>query len=166
MRTAKTPMGRLFFLTVTFVLLLVEGYGQQADYIKPNILHSPVTNIFEGQTITIEAVVTDNQEVEDVILYYRNRGEEYYKYLSMELEFNNYILDIPEEWGITGLMVEHDMGMVMDISDHIAVLNFGQVITEGLPADVQNNPEVIKAYLGNSDIESLRKKLNAEGEAA
>ena len=56
--------------------------------------------------------------------------------------------------------------MVMDISDHIAVLNFGQVITEGLPAYVQNNPEVIKAYLGNSDIESLRKKLNAEGEAA
>ena len=91
MRTAKTPMGRLFFLTVTFVLLLVEGYGQQADYIKPNILHSPVTGIFEGQSITIEAVVTDNQEVEDVILYYRNRGEEYYKYLSMELEFNNYI---------------------------------------------------------------------------
>ena len=77
-----------------------------------------------------------------------------------------FILDIREEWGVTVLMVEHDMGMVMDISDHIAVLNFGQVITEGLPAEVQNNPEVIKAYLGNSDIESLRKKLNAEGEAA
>ena len=77
-----------------------------------------------------------------------------------------FILDIREEWGVTLLMVEHDMGMVMDISDHIAVLNFGQVITEGLPAEVQNNPEVIKAYLGNSDIESLRKKLNAEGEAA
>jgi len=58
------------------------------------------------------------------------------------------------------------MGMVMDISDHIAVLNFGQVIAEGAPAEVQQNPDVIKAYLGNSDIESLRKKLNAEGEAA
>ena len=79
------------------MLLLTAGYGQKGDYIKPNILHSPVTGIFEGQTITIEAVVTDNQEVEEVILYYRNRGEEYYKYLSMELEFNNYILDIPEE---------------------------------------------------------------------
>ena len=77
-----------------------------------------------------------------------------------------FILDIREEWGITVLMVEHDMGMVMDISDHIAVLNFGQVITEGLPADVQKNPEVIKAYLGNSDIDSLRRKLNPEGEAA
>ena len=77
-----------------------------------------------------------------------------------------FILDIREEWGITVLMVEHDMGMVMDISDHIAVLNFGQVITEGLPADVQKNPEVIRAYLGNSDIDSLRRKLNPEGEAA
>lgn len=77
-----------------------------------------------------------------------------------------FILDIREEWGITVLMVEHDMGMVMDISDHIAVLNFGQVITEGLPADVQKNPEVINAYLGNSDIDSLRTKLNPEGEAA
>jgi len=46
------------------------------------------------------------------------------------------------------------------------VLNFGQVITEGVPADVQNNPEVIKAYLGNSDIDSLRRKLNPEGEVA
>ena len=41
-----------------------------------------------------------------------------------------------------------------------------EVITEGLPADVQRNPEVIKAYLGNSDIDSLRTKLNPEGEAA
>ena len=77
-----------------------------------------------------------------------------------------FILDIREEWGITVLMVEHDMGMVMDISDHIAVLNFGQVITEGLPAYVQKNPEVIRAYLGNSDIDSLRRKLNPAGEAA
>ncbi len=77
-----------------------------------------------------------------------------------------FILDIREEWGVTVLMVEHDMGMVMDISDHIAVLNFGQVITEGLPEDVQQNPEVIRAYLGNSDIDSLREKLNAGGEAA
>ena len=77
-----------------------------------------------------------------------------------------FILDIREEWGITVLMVEHDMGMVMDISDHIAVLNFGQVVTEGVPAEVQKNPEVIRAYLGNSDIDSLREKLNPDAEAA
>lgn len=77
-----------------------------------------------------------------------------------------FILDIREEWGITILMVEHDMGMVMDISDHIAVLNFGEVIAEGKPAQIQNNPEVIRAYLGNSDIDSLREKLNPGREVA
>jgi len=77
-----------------------------------------------------------------------------------------FILDIREEWDITVLMVEHDMGMVMDISDHIAVLNFGQVIAEGEPEEVQQNPEVIKAYLGNSDIDSLRKRINPDREAA
>jgi len=77
-----------------------------------------------------------------------------------------FILDIREEWDVTVLMVEHDMGMVMDISDHIAVLNFGQVIAEGKPQDVQQNPDVIKAYLGNSDIDDLRKRLNPDREAA
>jgi branched-chain amino acid transport system ATP-binding protein len=58
-----------------------------------------------------------------------------------------FILDVKEEWGITILMVEHDMGMVMDISDHVVVLNFGQLIAQGLPNEVQANPEVVAAYL-------------------
>ena len=48
-----------------------------------------------------------------------------------------FILDVRREWGITVLMVEHDMGMVMDLSDHVVVLNFGQVIARGRPAEVQ-----------------------------
>jgi branched-chain amino acid transport system ATP-binding protein len=63
-----------------------------------------------------------------------------------------FILDVREEWGVTILMVEHDMRLVMDISDRVIVLNFGEVIARGLPADVQRNEEVAKAYLGSGEI--------------
>ncbi|MBL8340764.1 MAG: ABC transporter ATP-binding protein [Rubrivivax sp.] len=59
-----------------------------------------------------------------------------------------FILDIQEERGITVLLIEHDMGLVMDIANHVVVLNFGEVIGEGTPADVRHNPEVVRAYLG------------------
>ncbi|MDD2545036.1 MAG: ABC transporter ATP-binding protein [Burkholderiaceae bacterium] len=72
-----------------------------------------------------------------------------------------FILDVRAEWGVTVLMVEHDMGMVMDLSDHVVVLNFGQVIAQGLPAEVQANPEVVRAYLGSGDVGELRRKLHS-----
>ncbi len=59
-----------------------------------------------------------------------------------------FILDVVEERGITVILVEHDMGVVMDISDHVVVLNFGEVIARGSPAEVSSHPEVIRAYLG------------------
>jgi branched-chain amino acid transport system ATP-binding protein len=62
-----------------------------------------------------------------------------------------YILDINEERGITVLLVEHDMGVVMDLSDSVVVLDFGQVLSRGTPREIQEDPEVIAAYLGSED---------------
>lgn len=59
-----------------------------------------------------------------------------------------FILDIFEEWDIPVVLVEHDMGVVMDICDRVVVLDFGQKIGEGTPEEVQANPQVVKAYLG------------------
>lgn len=77
-----------------------------------------------------------------------------------------FILDVRAEWGVTVLMVEHDMGMVMDLSDHVVVLNFGQVIAQGVPAVVQANPEVSRAYLGSGNVHELRAKLQAAARGA
>ena len=70
-----------------------------------------------------------------------------------------FILDVNEEerWKVTCLLVEHDMGVVMDLSERVFVLNFGNMIIDGTPKEVQNNPDVIKAYLGEEDLYATRR---------
>jgi branched-chain amino acid transport system ATP-binding protein len=70
-----------------------------------------------------------------------------------------FIIDISEDekWKVTCILVEHDMGVVMDISDNISVLNFGNKITTGTPQEVQANPQVVEAYLGEEDLYATRR---------
>ena len=65
-------------------------------------------------------------------------------------EMSELLLKI-RDWGITLLIVEHDMSLIMDISDEILVLDQGLKIAEGKPEEIQKNPEVIKIYLGDDN---------------
>src|SRR5438094_7760540 len=61
-----------------------------------------------------------------------------------------YIIDVNQQWGTTVILIEHDMAVVMDISDRVAVLDRGRKIAEGSPGEVQRHPDVIRAYLGTT----------------
>jgi len=67
-----------------------------------------------------------------------------------------FILDVQEELRIAMILVEHDMGLVMDVADRVAVLDFGRLIAAGPPAEVQSHPDVLRAYLGEEEGAGIR----------
>ncbi|MEO6033015.1 MAG: ABC transporter ATP-binding protein [Burkholderiaceae bacterium] len=65
-------------------------------------------------------------------------------------DMSRFILDVNDEFGVTIVLIEHDMSVVMDISDRVVVLDYGKKIGDGTPDEVRNNPDVISAYLGTT----------------
>ena len=86
------------------------------------------------------------------------------------LELNTLLMDIRRDHGIGILLIEHDMSVVMQISDHVVVLDHGAPLSQGTPEAVRNDPAVIRAYLGAADDEALPAEvaadLAAEGKGA
>jgi branched-chain amino acid transport system ATP-binding protein len=60
-----------------------------------------------------------------------------------------------QRYGITVILIEHDIGLVMELSDHVAVLDYGRKISDGTPDEVRSDPAVIRAYIGSTEDEEL-----------
>jgi branched-chain amino acid transport system ATP-binding protein len=78
-------------------------------------------------------------------------------------EMGRFVLDVRKNWKTTVLLIEHDMSMVMELSDHVVVLSFGKQVSQGTPDEIRNDQNVIEAYLGSGD-DTAQAPANARGQ--